>query len=54
MGKIFLGSIIGVFIGAFVAEIMRRKRPKTIKKIETKAAEFVDSVLGPDEAPDEA
>jgi hypothetical protein len=54
MGKILLGAIIGVFIGAFVAEIMRRKRPRTIKKIEAKAAELVDSMLGPDEAPDEA
>ena len=54
MTKILLGTIVGVFVGAFAAEIMRRKRPQTIKKVENKAAELVDSVLGPAEAAPEA
>lgn len=47
MTKIFLGTIIGVFIGALATEIMRRKRPQTIRTLEGKAVKVVDTVLGP-------
>ena len=49
MFKILLGAMVGVFVGAFAVEIVRRKRPEAVKMLENKAAALVDSVMGPAE-----
>lgn len=45
MSKILIGTVVGVFIGAFAAELLRRKRPETFARIERKASEVADAVL---------
>lgn len=45
MEKILVGTVVGVFIGAFAAELLRRKRPETFERIERKASEIADVVL---------
>ena len=57
MTKILLGTIVGVFLGAFAVEILKRKSPALLKSIEDKAAalaESVDKALGGDESNDAA
>jgi hypothetical protein len=44
MTKILLGTIVGVFLGAFAVEILKRKHPELLKSIEVRAAAFADSV----------
>ena len=33
MGNILIGAAIGIFVGAFAAEIIHRKRPDAFKEI---------------------
>jgi hypothetical protein len=44
MTKILLGTIVGVFLGAFAVEMLKRKSPALLKSIEDKAAALADSV----------
>ncbi|MBI5538291.1 MAG: hypothetical protein HY898_36550 [Deltaproteobacteria bacterium] len=37
MFKVFLGAMGGVFIGALLVEILRRKSPGTVEKLEERA-----------------
>jgi len=53
MTKILLGAMVGVFLGAFAVEILKRKNPELLKSIESRAAALADSVdkaLGGDES----
>ena len=53
MTKILLGTIVGVFLGAFAVEILKRKNPELLKSIESRAAALADSMdkaLGGDES----
>jgi hypothetical protein len=53
MTKILLGAMVGVFLGAFAVEILKRKNPELLKNIESRAAALADSVdkaLGGDES----
>jgi len=45
MIKILGGVVIGVFVGAFAVELLRRTRPELIDDIERKARDTVDSIL---------
>lgn len=57
MTKILLGTIVGVFLGAFAVEILKRKHPELLKSIEGRAAALADSVdraLSGDESNDVA
>ncbi len=45
MFKLFGGVIIGVFVGAFVVEIIRRTRPQMLDDLERRACDAVDNVV---------
>ncbi len=45
MGKALLGAVVGVFVGAFVVEILNRKKPGLTKNIESKAKNTVDAFV---------
>ena len=42
MVKIFLGVVSGVFLGALLLEILRRKNPKLAEEIEKRAKQIVE------------
>lgn len=42
MEKILIGAVAGVFLGAFAVELLNRKSPQTIKKLEDRAARVAD------------
>ncbi len=44
MGNTLIGFIVGVFIGAFAVEIVRRKRPKAVMTLETRATKATEAV----------
>ena len=44
MGNTIIGVIVGVFLGAFAVEIFRRKRPKSVKQLESRAAKAAGAV----------
>lgn len=44
MGKILVGAMIGIFVGAFAVEILNRKSPKTLQAIGNGASKVVNSV----------
>jgi Na+/H+-translocating membrane pyrophosphatase len=44
MGKILVGAVVGIFVGAFAVEILNRKSPKTLEAIGNGASRVVDSV----------
>ncbi|MCP4678544.1 MAG: hypothetical protein GY854_24145 [Deltaproteobacteria bacterium] len=44
MGKPLVGLLVGVFVGAFVIEVIRRKNPALLESIEVKAKGAVDSM----------
>lgn len=44
MGKILLGAIVGVFLGAFAVEILKKKSPATLKVIEDQATKLASSI----------
>ena len=37
MWKIFGGVVIGVFVGAFAVEVVKRARPELLQRVEQKA-----------------
>jgi len=37
MIKILLGAMGGIFVGAFLVEVLRRKNPEAVERIEAKA-----------------
>jgi hypothetical protein len=41
MMKLFIGAMGGVFVGAFLMEILRRKRPETFERIHRKAQKML-------------
>ena len=45
MVKLLGGVIIGVFVGAFVVEVIRRTRPQMLDELERKARDAVDNVV---------
>ena len=44
MIKIVIGAMCGVFIGAFAVEILKKKNPKFLQRIEKEAADLASSV----------
>jgi len=44
MGKVLVGAVVGIFVGAFAVEILNRKSPKTLEVIGSGASKVVDSV----------
>jgi len=44
MVKLVLGAMGGVFVGALMMEILRRKRANTAKKIETRARKAIRKI----------
>jgi hypothetical protein len=50
MSKLLLPILVGVFVGAFTVELVRRNRPDLVKEMESKAkraARSVDRALKP-------
>jgi hypothetical protein len=45
MFKIIGGVIAGVFFGALMLEILRRRRPEVVASIETKAKDVSDKIF---------
>lgn len=43
MEKILVGVVVGIFVGALAAEILKRKNPELTRKIEQKAKDTVDA-----------
>jgi uncharacterized membrane-anchored protein YhcB (DUF1043 family) len=37
MTKVLIGAVVGIFIGAFAFEILKKKNPKFLKAIEEQA-----------------
>jgi hypothetical protein len=44
MGKILLGTVVGIFIGAFAVEVLKKKSPGTLKAIEEEATRLANAV----------
>jgi hypothetical protein len=44
MIKIAIGALCGVFIGAFAVELLKKKNPKFLQRIEKEAADLAASV----------
>ena len=44
MTKVLIGTIVGIFLGAFAVEILKKKSPKTYKAITDQATQFAASV----------
>jgi hypothetical protein len=44
MIKIAIGAICGVFLGAFAVELLKKKNPKFLQRIEKEAADLAASV----------
>ena len=44
MTKVFIGAVVGIFLGAFAVEILKKKSPKTYKAITDQATQFAASV----------
>ena len=44
MGNTLIGVVIGVFLGAFAVEVFRRKRPRSVKQLEARAARAAEAV----------
>lgn len=44
MGNTLIGFVVGVFLGAFAVEIVRRKSPKAVMKLEARATKAAESV----------
>lgn len=44
MIKIAIGAIFGVFVGAFAVELIKKKNPKFLQRIEKEAADLAASV----------
>lgn len=38
MGKMLVGAVVGVFVGAMVFEIIHRKHPNLLESVEDKAS----------------
>jgi len=38
MSKLLLGTVFGVFVGAFTMEVLNHKRPDLVRRIEGKAS----------------
>jgi len=45
MFKILGGVVLGIFVGALVLEVMRRRRPDIVEAIEKKAKDFTQNLL---------
>jgi uncharacterized membrane-anchored protein YhcB (DUF1043 family) len=44
MTKILIGTVVGIFLGAFAVEILKKKSPKTFRAIEDQATKLATSV----------
>jgi len=44
MTKILIGAAVGIFLGAFAVEILRKKSPKTYQAIADQATSLASSV----------
>ncbi len=45
MFKVLGGVVLGIFVGAFLLEVMRRRRPDIVEAIEMKAKDFTQNLL---------
>ena len=49
MNKVLI-AVGGIFVGAFVVEVLHRKHPELTTKIEEKAKQLVDALTSPAKA----
>ncbi len=45
MFKVLGGVVLGVFVGALLLEVIRRRRPDIVEAIEKKARDFTENLL---------
>ena len=45
MGKVLIGVVAGVFVGALAVEVLNRKKPELTEGIERKAKSTVDALV---------